>query len=103
MAIGHERVLSHVDSEEELMHAVMRQWEIVAEDDKRDPTTTHHYIGCVNLDAADKFLATISATVSDSAYYPIVQNVKLASTCYLMLCTLKDAVKVSKSSKSFIK
>ena len=95
-AFGHERVDAHVDSDDELLHAVRRQWEVIEADSDADASSRHQYMACSSVSSAPSMLSVLSKHLDESNYHILLQSVTMDSTCYSVAGTLGEVAAISR-------
>lgn len=95
-AFGHERVDAHADSDDELLYAVRRQWELIQADSDVDSSSRHQYMVCSSVSSAPSMLSVLSKHLDESNYHILLQSVNMDSTCYSVAGTLREVSLISR-------
>lgn len=102
-ALSQERVDAHVNSEDELLHAVQKQWAIVEEDSETSTTARHQYLLCSPVSQATAINELLAAQLADGNYRVLMHSVNLDSSCHTVYGTLAEISAISKAGKRKIR
>ena len=101
--LGHERVSVHVDSDDELLHSVQKQWQVIEAESESDVSSRHHYLACASVSSADSLLSLLSENLEGENYGILLHSVNRDSSCYTFQGTVKEAVTISRAGSRFLK
>lgn len=97
--LGHERVMLHVASDDELLYSVQKQWEIIEAESKAASDLMHLYLTCSAISDADMLSSLLAAHLDNRSYRALLHSVNLDSTCYSVQCSLPDIAAIIKAGK----
>ena len=94
---------AHAASDEELLHSVQKQWQIIEAESEADAKSRHHYLACASVSSADSLLSVLSEHLDEANYSILLHSVNRDSSCYSFQGTVKEAVAISKSGMGFLR
>ena len=100
---GHERMSVHAESDEEMLHSVQHQWELIESSSKADASSRHQFIACASVSSADSLQSLLSKHLGGSSYRVLLHSVARDSSCYSFRATLKESSSISGSGQRFLR
>ena len=93
--MGEPRIHAHTATNDELIAATQRQWEIIESESREDPSRAHHYLACATASSATDLRDFLLEYVKNNKFHPIHHSIYADTTCYLLHCTLAEVVSMA--------
>jgi hypothetical protein len=101
--LGHERVTAHAESDEELLHSVQKQWQVIEAATEADADARHQYLVGTSMSSASSLLSLLSEHLDEANYGILLHSVSKDSSCYTFQGTVKEALAISKAGSRFVR
>jgi hypothetical protein len=92
-----------VESDEELLHSVQKQWQVIEAATEADAKSTHQYLACSSVSSAGSLLSLLSEHLDEANYGILLHSVGRDSSCYTFQGTVKEALAISKAGARFLR